>query len=111
MTETRIELAGTHRPYRPSNGTEGEFFMAEWCEQCALSDYDGYGCAIQLRSLSLSIDDPEYPVEWCLTNGGAPQCTAFSEELPPEPRCDKTFDMFADLLDGREHNDMPEVKG
>jgi len=33
--------AGTCRPYRPSNGTEGDIFMAQWCERCALADYDG----------------------------------------------------------------------
>ena len=24
--------------YRPSNGAEGDYFMAEWCEQCEKDD-------------------------------------------------------------------------
>lgn len=85
----------TFRPYRPSNGTEGDIFMAQWCERCALADYNGDGCMIQLRALAHSIGDPEYPAEWRLTNGGAPQCTAFDIDPPPEPRCDRTPDMFS----------------
>ena len=88
--------AGTCRPYRPSNGTESDIFMAQWCERCALADYDGDGCMIQLRALAHSIGDPEYPAEWSMTNGGAPQCTAFALEPPPQPRCARTADMFGD---------------
>lgn len=86
--------SGTYRPYRPSNGTEGDLFMAEWCQQCALADYDGTGCTIQLRALAHDIYDPEYPAEWNFTIGGYPQCSAFAGDPPPEPRCDKTPDMF-----------------
>ncbi|MGC1494191.1 MAG: hypothetical protein WA790_00170 [Sulfitobacter sp.] len=89
--------SGTLRPYRPSNGTEGDIFMAEWCERCALSNFDDpdTSCMINLRALAHSIGDPEYPAEWNYTNGGIPQCTAFTSETPCEPRCDKTLDMFA----------------
>lgn len=86
--------AGNLRPYRPSNGTEGDVFMAQWCERCAMADYDGGGCMIQLRAIAHGISEPEYPPEWNFTNGGAPQCTAFSLDSPPEPRCDQTTDMF-----------------
>lgn len=82
-------------PYRPSNGTEGDMFMAQWCENCALSGYDGDGCMIQLRSLAHDIDEPEYPVEWIKTDEG-PKCTAFTGDQPQEPRCEKTVDMFGD---------------
>lgn len=90
--------AGQHRPYRPSNGTEGDMFMAAWCERCAMMDHDDpeETCMIQLRALAHSIDDPEYPAEWQYTDGGVPQCTAFTAEAPAEPRCDKTIDMFGD---------------
>ncbi|MDX8354341.1 hypothetical protein [Cognatiyoonia sp. IB215182] len=40
------------------------------------------------------IDDPEYPGEWQFSNGGVPICSAFTETLPVEPRCDLTIDMF-----------------
>ena len=88
--------AGTYRPYRPSNGTEGDIFMAEWCEKCALANYDDpdRACMIQLRALAHGIDEPEYPGEWNYSNAGIPQCTAFTVKEPPEPRCEKTPDMF-----------------
>jgi hypothetical protein len=91
------EHSGTYRPYRPSNGTEGDIFMAEWCEKCELhnhSDFDA-PCMIQLRALAHSISEPEYPAEWNYTNGGAPQCTAFTTGEPEDPRCERTIDMFA----------------
>jgi hypothetical protein len=86
--------SGTHRPYRPSNGTEGDIFMAEWCEKCAWADYEGDGCMIQLRALAYRIDEPEYPAEWNYTNGGIPQCAAFTTEVKPDTRCSETPDMF-----------------
>ena len=91
MTDTHHHV---DRPYQPSNGTEGAIFMAEWCENCAFGDYDGDGCMIQLRALAYGVGDPEYPREWVLTDGGSPKCTAFCGDQPPEPRCDKTIDMF-----------------
>ncbi|NDV53859.1 hypothetical protein [Salipiger sp. PrR003] len=91
--------SGTHRPYRPSNGTEGDTFMAGWCANCALADYEGDGCTIQLRALAHSIDEPEYPADWNHTNGGEPQCTAFRTEAESEPRCRETLDMFDRLED------------
>lgn len=89
--------SGTYRPYRPSNGTEGDIFMAEWCEKCALAGYEGEGCMIQLRALAFGTHAPEYPAEWNYTNAGTPQCTAFRAEPEAEPRCDKTPDMFEQL--------------
>ena len=85
----------TPQPYRPSNGTEGDFFMASWCEKCALSDYDGDGCMIQLRALAHGIDEPEYPSEWVYSSDGAPCCTAFATERRDDERCHETPDMFA----------------
>lgn len=104
MTDTAHE--GSYRPYRPSNGTEGEIFMAVWCERCALDDPDGDGCKIQARTLAFSIDHPEYPGEWNFTNAGTPQCTAFAVETPPDARCDRTLDMF-----GRAWDQMPGDAG
>mgnify|MGYP004224667425 CR=1 FL=1 len=90
---------GIYRPYRPSNGTEGDIFMAQWCDKCALSDYEGDGCMIQLRALAHRVDEPEYPAEWSFTNGGAPQCTAFTTEPQTEPRCRDTIDVFERIAD------------
>lgn len=79
-----ILKARSGEPWRPSNGTEGDIFMAQWCERCALADYDGDGCMIQLRALAHSIGDPEYPPEWQIGPDGQPCCTAFDEadQLP-----------------------------
>ena len=88
--------SGTLRLYRPSNGTEGDLFMAEWCGNCKRANFDDpdQACMIQLLALAHKIDDPNYPAEWNYTNGGIPQCTAFTTEAPAEPRCDQTLDMF-----------------
>lgn len=93
---------GTLRPYRPSNGTEGDIFMAEWCERCALGCFDDpdRSCMINLRALAHGIDEPEYPAEWNYTNGGVPQCTAFTREPDVEPRCALTPDMFTTQREG-----------
>jgi hypothetical protein len=88
--------AGTHRPYRPSNGTEGDYFVAEWCSNCALADFDGEGCMINLRAYAFNINEPEYPAEWNYTNAGTPQCTAYVADTTAGPRCDMTIDMFDD---------------
>ncbi len=113
MTEiipVSVTHAGTFRPYRPSNGTEGDMFMAAWCERCALADYDGDGCMIQFRTLMHGIGDPEYPAEWNLTSAGIPQCTAFTADQPADPMCDKTPDMFSQGIDGATHNNSPKAQ-
>ena len=71
--------AGTYRPYRPSNGTEGDIFQAAWCANCARSNYDNpdLACVIELQAMAHRISDPEYPREWQYSNAGVPQCTAF----------------------------------
>lgn len=88
--------AGELRPYRPSNGTEGDIFMAEWCARCAHANFDDEdrACMINLRAIAHQIDDPHYPAEWQFSNGGVPQCTAFAYDMPDEERCDATPDMF-----------------
>jgi hypothetical protein len=71
-------------------------FMAEWCAKCSLAHFDDEdrACMINLRALAHDIDEPEYPAEWNYSNGGVPQCTAFTTGDPKEPRCDCTLDMF-----------------
>lgn len=91
--------SGTYRPYRPSSGTEGEVFMSEWCANCSMANFDeeGEACMINVRTMVLDINDPDYPPEWNFTNGGVPQCTAFTTSGEVEPRCDQTVDMFSNL--------------
>jgi len=64
------------KPYRPSNGTEGEIFMEKWCERCMLDTEDN-PCEILTSTLAFEIDDPEYPKEWRYDFDGRPMCTKF----------------------------------
>ena len=87
-------------PYRPSNGTEGECFMDDWCQNCARDralngegDWDDEGgwCPIIAKTFVYDVNDKEYPVEWIKDAGewpGNPRCTAFipvGEPVPPAP--------------------------
>ena len=66
-------------PYRPSNGTEGDIFRADWCEKCT-KDVDG-DCRIIALSMAYDVDEPEYPKEWRrradATEWPGAECTAF----------------------------------
>lgn len=50
------------RPYRPSNGTEGDLFEAKWCGTCARNKVAG--CAIRPASVCCGVEDERYPEEW-----------------------------------------------
>lgn len=87
---------GEPKPYRPSNGTEGECFMGRWCAHCVL---DAYGSAEDEHELS---DGPTcdvlgnalagfQPDEWIYGRDGQPRCTAFQAE-PPDPLWGSPFD-------------------
>lgn len=66
--------------YRPANGTEGDIFMSNFCEQCKHGDDQGEECCpIQLNSMIHDIDHPQYPTEWQYDTDGQPKCTAFEE--------------------------------
>jgi hypothetical protein len=67
------------KPYRPSNGTEGEFFMAQFCYRCSKHDTEG-GCPIQFATMSYEITDAEYPKEWIYDADGKETCTAFESK-------------------------------
>lgn len=70
-------------PYRPSNGTEGEAFMARWCYVCA--DLEGYECPILAATMAApSAYDPEFPDEWRQDGPAGPRCTAYREN-PDDP--------------------------
>lgn len=89
--------------YRPSNGTEGESFMADFCAKCERdrahqeSGGEADGCTIIARTMAYGVDEAEYPVEWIRDETEGPKCTAFvpSGEPLPAPRCTLTPDMFS----------------
>lgn len=74
-------------PYRPSNGTEGEFFQEKFCQRCVKDracnkpnpDWSE-GCKILAATFANDIDDPDYPKEWIEDDEGA-RCTAFEEDF------------------------------
>lgn len=72
------------KPYRPSNGTEGDFFMAEFCFRCG-RDTEEKPCKLLGNSLAYEIGDPEYPKEWITDEEGS-RCTAFTLEGSEEER-------------------------
>lgn len=70
--------------YRPSNGSEGEEFMSQYCGQCKHDakyqrTQDGKdGCKIIVYSHAFDIGHPKYPKEWIYGNDGQPTCTKFA---------------------------------
>lgn len=74
------------KPYRPSNGTEGEAFESNWCRRCeyeaqARRDEYNSGCDTLGLVMALSIDDEHYPKEWISdADGSNPRCTRFRKE-------------------------------
>jgi hypothetical protein len=107
----RIALAASPiRLYRPSNGSEGECFDAEWCARCERDrlfreDMDKHdGCPIVAAAMAYDIDDQEYPREWIEVEAVADdglrvncgKCTAFvplDNPIPP-PVDTLTPDLF-----------------
>jgi len=78
--------------YRPSNGTEGEIFIENWCGDCAMSET----CTIVAFTMSLTESHPDYPREWMYGDDGQPKCTAHRtvDQETGTVRCDKTMDLF-----------------
>jgi hypothetical protein len=110
-----VSIAG--QKYQPSNGTEGECFISNWCGNCARDKPMSEGkpfeecddnelCDILSRSYH-NINDPDYPTEWQYGSDGQPRCHAFVEVGQPIPaKDDHTSDMFSDTgklaeLDGQ----------
>lgn len=79
-------MSDDEKLYRPSNGSEGECFMAEFCHRCKhdakfrLTRDGKDGCQILADSLFLGVDDPNYPREWRYDANDRPTCTAFLDE-------------------------------
>jgi len=90
------------KKYQPSSGTEGDIFMAAFCEKCKKMDFqddDAEPCPILGLTMMLqSIEHEDYPEEWRYNADGKPTCTAFVHEDSDDdaaPRCPDTPDMFA----------------
>jgi hypothetical protein len=65
--------------YRPSNGSEGEGFMDDFCNQCIHDNPDPESsnkCEILTATMCFYPSDKEYPMEWIKTADG-PKCTKF----------------------------------
>lgn len=63
--------------YRPSNGTEGLWFMERWCDHCT-KDTKSKPCRILGRTMAFEVTDRSYPRAWIEDEDG-PRCTAFSD--------------------------------
>lgn len=91
------------RPYRPSNGSEGEGFLEAYCFHCERdrafrdTNYEGdgaLGCQILAATYRYDVNHPDYPKEWIEDERGS-RCTAFTTDPTQPTRCDKTMDLFA----------------
>jgi hypothetical protein len=68
--------------YRPSNGTEGEIFMAVWCYRCTRWSAES-GCEIANATMFFDVDESDYPAEWRIGEDGQPECTAYGLKCEP----------------------------
>ncbi len=72
------------KPFRPSNGTEGDIFCDNYCFQCIHErwahfmdeDNEEDKCEIYSRMMLFDIKDPEYPAELIYMNK-KPTCTNY----------------------------------
>jgi hypothetical protein len=101
LAKMYVKQAG--QPYQPSNGTEGDIFISEWCSKCAKDKAMREG-----EPLDECDDDEVCQIlgasfrgeakEWVYGPDGQPMCTAFHEPGTPEPyRCPATPDMFGSV--------------
>lgn len=73
----------TGKKYRPSNGTEGDGFMENFCYQCIHDnpDYNARSprCEIMTLTMCLGVDDNDYPSEWQYDENDRPTCTKWKK--------------------------------
>lgn len=70
------------KPYCPSNGSEGMYFIEEHCMNCVHCDPDPNGkkqCDILCRSMCYSPGEPNYPEEWIYDENNEPTCTKWAK--------------------------------
>lgn len=69
------------KKYRPSNGSEGDWFMGKFCYQCIHDNPDCEAlsprCDIMTLTMCLDVTDKDYPNEWTFDEMGNPTCTSF----------------------------------
>lgn len=90
-----VKREGKPYPYRPSNGTEGDYFQSRWCELCVRDDGADRICNILGNVLFHDVGDAEYPTEWTHDAEGQPMCAAFEEDLTmaqPSPSPEEMVD-------------------
>lgn len=87
------------KPYRPSNGTEGEMFQERYCYRCVHDANEDSPCEILTAAMVFGLEDAGYPREWLYDANGRPSCTAFLIDNPKErapSRCPDTPDLFGE---------------
>lgn len=68
------------KPYRPSNGTEGDLFQMQFCDRCTKEHGKNNNvCEIVLLTMCHDEQDAAYPAEWKFDEAGRPVCTAFEK--------------------------------
>lgn len=70
------------KPYRPSNGTEGEGFISTYCYNCIHENPSNElkpHCEILTATMCLGTDDEGYPKEWIYDTNNKPTCTKFKK--------------------------------
>jgi len=92
--------------YTPSNGTEGEVFLDEWCRNCARDKSMREGapledCDDNERCDIIAASYRGEAKEWVYGSDGQPKCTAYHALGMPAPyRCAATGDMFPGVEGG-----------
>ncbi len=67
------------RKYRPANGSEGDYFMERFCNQCVHENQEEDKCCHILTATEIfGEDDKYYPEQWQYGADGKPLCTKFN---------------------------------
>ena len=67
------------KKYRPSNGTEGDMFMSQFCHKCIKFPHSPESvrqCGIYFKTMCYTLADKKYPHQWQIKEDG-PVCTAY----------------------------------
>ena len=74
------------KSFVPSNGTEGEIFMSNWCHRCIKES----GCSILTGAMF-----GKRPKQWRYDDAEEPECTSFRDQKrKTNYHCRETEDMF-----------------
>lgn len=84
LARALMDRAG--QPYRPANGTEGDFFDSAFCNHCVhdagyrAGEPAAVACVIIAKSMAFGVDCVDYPREWQYGDDGQPRCTKFQDK-------------------------------